>query len=117
MHLKYAFQHQSMRDLAERRMRTVCDTVEAGEEIMYRISTGKLLQELLSKARRMVTKGLPSSLEERFVRRALQKPMFTGSKLRDGGIKAEKIAEDTPNSSTESSVKTSQASPDLHVST
>src|SRR5947207_13927514 len=110
MHLKYAFQHQSMRDLAERRMRTVCDTVEAGEEIMYRISTGKLLQELLRKARRMVTKGLPSSLEERFVRRAPQKWMVKDTKLRDGGNKAEKNTEDTPTSNTEEADKNTPAS-------
>lgn len=124
-HLKNIFQHQNMRDLAERAMHTVCDTVEAGEEIMYRISTEKLLQELLGKARRMVTKGLPTSLEERVVRHTLQKPMFTvyseESKLKDGGteeINAEKTAEDTwnQNSMAESSARTSQASSEFQTS-
>ena len=126
LHLKYLFQHQSMRDLAERRMRTVCDTVEAGEEIMYRISTEKLLQELLGKAKRMVTKGLPASLEERFVRQTLQKPMFTVTseefELKDGGTdetKAEKTADDawSQNSTFESSARTSQTLSEFQAST
>jgi len=126
LHLKSTFQHQSMRDLAERRMRTVCDTVEAGEEIMYRISTEKLLQELLGKARRMVIKGLPASLEERFVRQTLQKPMFTitseESELKNDRTeeaKADMVAEDTwsQNSSTESSARTSQTLSEFQTST
>lgn len=119
LHLKFIFRHQGIRDLAKRRMRAVCDTVEAGEEIMYRISTEKLLREFLSKARRMVVKGLPASLEERFVRQALQKPMlYVNSEefeLKDGATeetKAEKSTEhaEGQNSLTETSTKHSQAS-------
>lgn len=75
-HFEWMFQHESLRSLAERRLKVVCDIVEAGDESMYRISTEKLLNELLLKARRMVENGLPASLEERFVRQALQKPML-----------------------------------------
>lgn len=75
-HFKWLFQHESLRSLAERRLKRACDVVEAGDETMYRLSIDKLLSELLLKARRMVEKGLPASLEERFVRQALRKPIL-----------------------------------------
>ncbi|MCJ1371361.1 hypothetical protein MMC20_002576 [Loxospora ochrophaea] len=65
------------RTALEERMQAVCDFVEAGDEKMYRFSAKKLLVELLSKARRMVTKGLPASLELRFVQKALEAPATT----------------------------------------
>ena len=56
-------------------MGAICDTVDAGET-MFRLSDDKLVQELLSKAERMAIHGLPPSLEERFVRRALELPIL-----------------------------------------
>jgi Ydr279p protein family (RNase H2 complex component). len=47
-------------------MEAVCDTVEAGDEKMFRLSEDKLLKELISKAQRLAAQGLPTSLEERF---------------------------------------------------
>ncbi|KAJ5047548.1 uncharacterized protein L3040_003371 [Drepanopeziza brunnea f. sp. 'multigermtubi'] len=68
---------ESIRAIVERRMASVCDTVEAGDEIMYRLSEEKLLGELLKKAKRMTERGLPASMEEKFVRKALDAPMLS----------------------------------------
>ncbi|KAI9051169.1 hypothetical protein LZ554_005271 [Drepanopeziza brunnea f. sp. 'monogermtubi'] len=68
---------EPIRAMLESRMASVCDTVEAGDEIMYRLSEEKLLGELLKKAKRMTEKGLPTSMEEKFVRKALDAPMLS----------------------------------------
>ncbi len=41
------------RDLLEARLGAICDTVEAGDEKMFRLNGSKLLGEILSKARRL----------------------------------------------------------------
>ncbi|KAH6617960.1 ribonuclease H2, subunit B [Chaetomium sp. MPI-SDFR-AT-0129] len=73
------------RQLVEARMAAVCDTVEAGGERMYRVCEGKVVREVLGKARAVLGgtveggKGggkLPGSMEERFVRRALEAPVL-----------------------------------------
>ena len=61
--------------LFQARMSAVCDVVEAGDEIMYRLSEEKLLTELVGKAKAMVAGGLPATLEETFVTRPLEVPM------------------------------------------
>ena len=58
----------------EERLKVVCDIVDAGEEQMYRLNNDKLLAELIDKARNMASSGLPPSMEEKFVRRALHAP-------------------------------------------
>lgn len=65
------------RQLFEERLAAICDTVEAGDETMFRLSVEKLVAELLNKAKRMVTKGLPATMEDRFIRQALQAPVTT----------------------------------------
>lgn len=55
---------------------SVCDTMEAGDEMLCKLSTGKVLDRLVTKARRMVEKGLPASMEERFVKQALAVPVM-----------------------------------------
>ncbi|MCJ1318762.1 hypothetical protein MMC15_004093 [Xylographa vitiligo] len=76
-HLNYALKHEQMRGRMRDRMASVCDMVEAGDEKMYRLSEGKLLQELCHKAERIVAVGLPQSLEEQFVRKALEVPVVS----------------------------------------
>jgi hypothetical protein len=61
----------------ETRMAAACDTVEAGDETMYRLNETKLVEELLQKAKKMVEHGLPSSMEEKFVVKALEVPMLS----------------------------------------
>jgi hypothetical protein len=77
----------STRALVETRVAAVCDVVEAGDETMYRVSEGKLVKEVLGKARRMAER-LPGSMEERWVRRALEAPVV-GVKVARGGEKVE----------------------------
>lgn len=55
-------------------MKVICDTVEAGDEVMFRLNEDKLLEELMVKARRMGEK-LPKSMEERFVTKPLEAPV------------------------------------------
>ncbi|TEY40990.1 hypothetical protein BOTCAL_0409g00040 [Botryotinia calthae] len=61
----------------EKRMTAVCDTVDAGEETMFRINEEKLSKELLRKAKKMVEHGLPASMEEKLVRKALDVPVLS----------------------------------------
>lgn len=68
---------KSIRDLLEQRMAAVCDMVEAGDENMYRLNEEKLLEELLKKAKNMYEKGLPPSMEEKLVRKALDIPLLS----------------------------------------
>ncbi len=68
---------ESIRALLENRMAAVCDTVEAGDEVMYRLNEEKLLKEMLQKAKKMTVNGLPASIEEKFVRKALDPPMLS----------------------------------------
>ncbi|SLM37190.1 Ribonuclease H2, subunit B [Lasallia pustulata] len=74
-----------MRQKMEARLQVVCDCVEAADEKMYRLNNGKLLKELMAKARKMVDLGLPASIEERFVRKALEMPMI-GIKHEDSSM-------------------------------
>jgi hypothetical protein len=67
----------TLKSLIEKRLRALCDTVDAGDETMYRISHPKLLAILLRKADRMSAHGLPPSLEERFVKTPLEIPIMT----------------------------------------
>jgi hypothetical protein len=70
-------QHASLKERIEKRMRAVCDSVDAGDESMYRLSQSKLLGVLIKKAERMAKGGLPPSLEDRFVKQKLEVPMMT----------------------------------------
>ncbi|KAF2085007.1 hypothetical protein K490DRAFT_12632, partial [Saccharata proteae CBS 121410] len=75
-HLRELLYTESIKRRLEERVAAVCDTVEAGEEKMYRISMEKLAKEVVSKAQRLTANGLPASLEEKFVRTALEKPVM-----------------------------------------
>ncbi|KAF1942762.1 hypothetical protein EJ02DRAFT_454058 [Clathrospora elynae] len=66
----------TLKTMVEKRMCVICDTVDAGLETMYRISTSKLLDVLVKKAERMVQHGLPPSLEEKFIKTALDVPVL-----------------------------------------
>jgi hypothetical protein len=69
--------HPSLKNTIEKKFAAVCDTVEAGDETVYRISTAKLQALLLSRAERMVARGLPESIEEKFVKSALEVPVMS----------------------------------------
>ncbi|KAI1977724.1 hypothetical protein LOZ53_002380 [Ophidiomyces ophidiicola] len=81
-HLRHILLDKEFRPKIEGRMTAVCDTVEAGET-MFRLNENKLVKELLSKSENMATNGLPPSMEERFVQRALQLPVLSISSKDD----------------------------------
>ena len=85
---------ESLRTRLEKRMAGVCDIVDAGDDTMYRLNEEKLLEELLKKARKMVERGLPASMEEKFVRKALEVPML--SVKRDATTLSELVNEEEP---------------------
>jgi hypothetical protein len=70
-------QYPTLKGMLEKKMRTLCDTVDAGDETMYRISHSKLLATLIKKAERMAKNGLPPSMEEKFVKTALEVPVMS----------------------------------------
>ena len=74
-HLQHISQHEATRNILENRMGVICDQVEAGDEKMYRLNTDKLMRELFAKAERMAEGGLPESMEQHFVKRALDVPL------------------------------------------
>ncbi|KAF2660552.1 hypothetical protein K491DRAFT_688295, partial [Lophiostoma macrostomum CBS 122681] len=69
-------QFPSLRTRIEKRMPAFCDTVDAGDESMYRLSHEKLLKQLLTKAQRMCQNGLPASMEAKFIKPALDVPIL-----------------------------------------
>ncbi|KAK2599288.1 hypothetical protein N8I77_011058 [Diaporthe amygdali] len=75
-HLRETLRWPRWRELLESRMASGCDTVEAGDEVMFRLSEEKLLGQVLAKAGRMSENGLPKSMEEKFVTKALEAPVL-----------------------------------------
>jgi len=75
-HFGWLSSHESVRLAIEERMRVVCDTVDAGDEKMYRLNDELLLKELVFKAKNMVAMGLPASMEETFIRKTLESPVM-----------------------------------------
>jgi hypothetical protein len=63
----------------EGRMEAVCDCLDMGdgEDKMYQLSTQKLAAALATKANRMAKGRLPASMEDRFVKQALETPVLS----------------------------------------
>lgn len=57
-------------------MSVICDSVQAGDEVLYRLSNEKLSAELMRKAQKMVAHGLPRGIDEQFVTQRLTPPVF-----------------------------------------
>jgi hypothetical protein len=74
-HLRYIL--EKGRPMLESAAEKICDTVEGGDEKMYRLNKDMLFRTILDKAQNAVERGLPASLEERYVKRALEKPMLS----------------------------------------
>lgn len=74
--------------LLESRLAAICDTVDAGDESMFRVSEEKLFSVILSKATRLASGGLPASVEEKFVQKALEAPILLRSASNVAGAAA-----------------------------
>lgn len=76
-HLNEILRLEKPRALLEQRMAVICDTVEAGDESMYRLNKEKLVSTCLEKAKNLAEGDhFPSSLEKQFVTKALQAPVL-----------------------------------------
>ncbi|KAF2687283.1 hypothetical protein K458DRAFT_415542 [Lentithecium fluviatile CBS 122367] len=95
-------QYPTLKTMIEKRMAVICDSVEAGNESMYRISQDKLLSVLLNKAERMCKNGLPPSMEQKFIKTALEVPVMS--------IKREESSLSVVSESTSTDAENSQAS-------
>ncbi|KAJ5888050.1 hypothetical protein N7495_008091 [Penicillium taxi] len=76
-HLRSVLFNEKFRTTLLARAEAICDTVEAGDERMLRLSETKLLKELVSKSEILAKQGLPASLEQRFIRQALAAPLMS----------------------------------------
>ncbi|KIW93738.1 uncharacterized protein Z519_05053 [Cladophialophora bantiana CBS 173.52] len=73
--LRYLMAHG--RTMVENAMLMLCDTIEVGGQQMYRPSEEKTLRVIIQKVNNAVDRGLPASLQEKFVTRALEAPILS----------------------------------------
>lgn len=113
-HLRGFLRGSILRNLLEKRMQVICETVQAGDETMFRLDEGKLLREVLQKAKNMTQRGLPASMEEKLVRKALEAPMLSiardDSSLRDLESVSTPLSESTDTQTTVSSTESASGS-------
>jgi hypothetical protein len=83
----------TLKERIKKRMKLVCDTVDAGDETMYRLSQEKLFRVLVKKAERMSAGALPASLEEKFIKTALEVPIMS-IKREESGLSEISVLED-----------------------
>lgn len=76
-YLQHIVESEIIQKRIEARMAVVCDMVDAGDEKMYRLNIEKLVAELIAKAKRMILKGLPASMETKFVAKTLEIPVMS----------------------------------------
>ncbi|KAF2843414.1 hypothetical protein M501DRAFT_924319 [Patellaria atrata CBS 101060] len=105
----------SVRGLLTKRMEAICDITDLRDEKMYRFSENKLVNELISKAKRMTNAGLPASMEEHFVRRALEKPLMSVMR-EDSGASVQRGDTETPFSKNRDSQTVSESTNDSQQS-
>ncbi|OBT47859.1 hypothetical protein VE00_01490 [Pseudogymnoascus sp. WSF 3629] len=115
-HLKSLLGQDSLRSKFTDRLDAVCDTVDAGET-MYRLSEPKLIALLAEKCTAVVEKGLPASMEDLLVSKALAVPLLSVTRGEDcpdeeleladaessATPKTESAESQTPSSATDSS--------------
>ncbi|KAJ5481694.1 hypothetical protein N7475_000506 [Penicillium sp. IBT 31633x] len=99
-HMRQILYDDTFRGSLLARVEAICDTVEAGDEKMFRFSETKLVKELVTKAERMTDRGLPLSMEERFVRQALATPLM--SVKRDDVMTIQEPSNESENSTSKS---------------
>jgi Ydr279p protein family (RNase H2 complex component) wHTH domain/Ydr279p protein triple barrel domain len=99
-HLRHVFSNAAFRPSISKSVDQVCDSVNAGDEKMYRLNMGKVHDYIITKAQRVVDRGLPASLEERFVTRALEMPMLSVKREETSLSFASTLADATPECAT-----------------
>lgn len=98
-HLEQIIAHRYIRQRMEQRMSCVCDMVDAGDEKMYRLNPDKLLKELRSKANKILAMGLPASMEEKFIRKALEAPIIGVKRVESSFFEEEQESQERINTS------------------
>ena len=108
-HLRYIIQNG--KSLVAKTMTRFCDTIDAGDENVFRVSEEKVLNILHTKADTMVSRGLPASMEQRFVTRALEVPVLSIKREETtvSTITRENTVDEDPNTKSESSDSASTA--------
>lgn len=76
-HLRHVLTDPTFRPTLLRAMDQICDSVDGGDEQLYRLSMHKLCEYIFRMAKRVVENGLPPSLEDRFVTRYLEAPILS----------------------------------------
>ncbi|KAF7192019.1 Ribonuclease H2 subunit B [Pseudocercospora fuligena] len=76
-HLAQVLDPSQLESMFASRIAAVSDCMDMGDEKMYALALPKLVKELVSKAKRMVTRGLPASMEDRFVKQVLDVPVLS----------------------------------------
>lgn len=74
--LRYLLSHEPFRKMVATRMDTVCDTVDADGEKMYRLSEERLIKKVVAISEGFAGTAFPSSMEAHFVGRALETPVL-----------------------------------------
>ncbi|KAM0426750.1 hypothetical protein ACHAPT_008066 [Fusarium lateritium] len=117
-HLSEIIRCEKTWKLIESRMGAVCDTVEAGDETMFRINNEKLVNVVLEKARRL--DQLPPSMEDKFVKKALEAPVLAQKReFKTTEISqsvTETPVEETPTDSTDSQSTATETQPSTATS-
>lgn len=98
-HLEQIIAHRHIRQRIEKRMSCVCDMVEAGDETMYRLNPDKLLKELHFKASKILTMGLPASMEEKFIQKPLEAPVIGVKRVESSFLDGEQESQEKINTS------------------
>ncbi|KAF2500703.1 hypothetical protein BU16DRAFT_452619 [Lophium mytilinum] len=104
-HLKHLLRTPKLKARIAKRMQSVSDIVDAGDEKMYRLSSPKLVAALLQRAERMAANGLPASMEEKFVCSALDVPVLDLPR-EDSGVNVSESSEATDSQSQTTAVAT-----------
>ncbi|KFY71580.1 hypothetical protein V499_08240 [Pseudogymnoascus sp. VKM F-103] len=124
-HLKSLLSQDSLRSKFTDRLDAVCDTVDAGET-MYRLSEPKLIAILAEKCTTVVEKGLPASMEDLLVSKALAVPLLSVTRGEDCPDEEPEVADaessatpktESAESQTPSSATDSSATPVSEAST
>ncbi|KAM0286751.1 hypothetical protein ACHAQH_000771 [Verticillium albo-atrum] len=73
-HLSEVLRCPKTRSRFEARMEAICDSVDAGDEKMFRVSDKKLVDNLIVKAKAL-SEALPPTMEEKFIKKPLEAPL------------------------------------------